>query len=204
MPIEAIVSDLGQVLLPFDTRKVWDRLVAASPVPEEALRRELGEAYRGLRFEVGGCDGGQFHAQLVARCGLRLSYPEFCVAWSDMFWEDPEVIALIRDTPVRQRILLSNTNCIHWEFIRERYPAVLEPFDRCLVSHECGLRKPEPAIYRHVIHQTGLPPERHLFIDDLDENVAAAREAGMDGIVHTDAASLARALASRGMIAAPP
>jgi len=49
------------------------------------------------------------------------------------------------------------------------------------------------------MRRTGLPPEAHLFIDDLAENVAAARALGMDGIVHTDAAALAEELARRGL-----
>ncbi|MBI3911406.1 MAG: HAD family phosphatase [Armatimonadetes bacterium] len=202
MPIEAMVSDLGQVLLPFDTRRVWERLLAACSVSEEEMRREHNEAFRALRFDIGGCSGEAFHARLVERCGLRLSYEQFCTAWSDMFWEDRDVIRLIHQAPVRWRILLSNTNCIHWDFIRERYGHVLTPFDRCLVSHQCGLRKPDPAIFRRVIAETGLPPNRHLFIDDMEENVLAARAVGMDAIAHTGSEALARALAERGL--SPP
>ena len=38
---------------------------------------------------------------------MRFSYEQFRQAWSDMFWEDPDVIELIAGAPVRHRLVLS-------------------------------------------------------------------------------------------------
>jgi putative hydrolase of the HAD superfamily len=136
---------------------------------------------------------------MVERTGLRLPYEAFCVAWSDMFWEDEAVLRLISEAPVEKRYLLSNTNDIHWRFIRERYPHVLKAFDRLLVSHELGLEKPDAAIYEGVIRDSGYAPEEHLFIDDIAENVEGARAVGMDAVLHTDSENLWREFVSRGL-----
>jgi putative hydrolase of the HAD superfamily len=51
-------------------------------------------------------------------------------------------------------------------------------FSSCYV----GLRKPGVEIYRRAIDILGTPPERILFIDDRQENVDGAMQAGMKGI----------------------
>jgi putative hydrolase of the HAD superfamily len=117
-----------------------------------------------------------------------------------MFWEDPDVIELIVRAPVQHRLVLSNTNAIHWDWVRKQYGHVLDRFDGCLVSHECGVEKPDAEIYRMAMRQTGLPAAAHLFIDDLVENVEGARAVGMDTVLHTDAASLREAFRQRGLV----
>lgn len=197
--IRVIVSDLGKVLLPFEVERAWEAVRPHFGIAPEEARNAFRALHGETRFGCGGCDGVEFHRQLVGRTGLRLPYEAFCEAYSDMFWEDAEVLRLIAEAPVESRYLLSNTNDIHWQFIRRQYPHVLEPFDHLLVSHELGLEKPGAAIYEWVIRHSGRRAEEHLFIDDIAENVEGARVVGMDGIVHTDAENLRREFAARGL-----
>lgn len=68
-------------------------------------------------------------------------------------------------------------------------------FDATVISGEVGVRKPDPAIYRHACDAIGVAPEFCAFVDDLEHNVEVARKLGMLGIVHTgDDAATARAL----------
>jgi putative hydrolase of the HAD superfamily len=68
-------------------------------------------------------------------------------------------------------------------------------FSSCYV----GLRKPEPAIYRRALEILGCPPERVLFIDDREENVAGGLAAGMRAIRFTDADALRGELEQLGV-----
>ncbi len=52
-----------------------------------------------------------------------------------------------------------------------------------VVSYEEHLLKPDAAIYHRICEKYGLPPEECLFFDDRKENVEAAIQAGMHGIV---------------------
>lgn len=52
-------------------------------------------------------------------------------------------------------------------------------FDRVLASHHLGVRKPKPAFYESLCAELELVPGAVLFVDDRDDNVAAAREAGL-------------------------
>jgi len=69
-----------------------------------------------------------------------------------------------------------------------------------LSSCYLGLRKPDIAIYRHALDILGRPPERILFIDDREENTAAAQQAGMKSIVFQGAAALRQELVSLGVL----
>jgi putative hydrolase of the HAD superfamily len=55
-------------------------------------------------------------------------------------------------------------------------------FDVSLSSCYVGLRKPGAAIYQRALDILGRPAKRILFIDDREENVAAAASAGMKTI----------------------
>lgn len=195
--IQAIITDLGQVLLRFDSAPGWEKIRAACDHPE--ARARFQEVYREARIGCGQTEPEPFFRRAAAAMGMRMSYDEFCVAWSDMFWEDPEVIELISQAPVQHRLVLSNTNAIHWDWITTHYDHVLARFDGCLTSHECGVEKPDAAIYRIAMEHTGLPPEAHLFIDDLADNVEGARAAGMEAVLHTDTASLREEFRRRGL-----
>jgi HAD superfamily hydrolase (TIGR01509 family) len=62
------------------------------------------------------------------------------------------------------------------------------------------LRKPDLVIYKRALDILGRPPERILFIDDREENVAGAEAVGMKGIRFEGAEALRSELAKLGVI----
>ncbi|WP_354670888.1 HAD family phosphatase [Actinomadura sp. DC4] len=91
-----------------------------------------------------------------------------------------EVLRKARAAGVRT-CLLSNS----WG---NTYPRELfaELFDQVVISGEVGLRKPDPAIFRHALDLLGLPSEECAFIDDIEHNTNAAERLGIVGVHHTD------------------
>lgn len=91
-----------------------------------------------------------------------------------------DLVADVRERGVRTA-LLSNS----WG---ENYPQELwqVPFDALVISGREGLRKPEPEIFRLTAERLGLVPQQCVMVDDLPENVEAARAVGMIGLHHTD------------------
>lgn len=63
-----------------------------------------------------------------------------------------------------------------------------------LSSCYLGLRKPDAAIYARALDILGRPAERILFIDDRQENVAAAQDAGLVALQFEGAEALRRDL----------
>jgi biotin operon repressor BirA-like protein len=58
-------------------------------------------------------------------------------------------------------ILISNTNRLHYEYIRRTYP-ILRAFDHVVLSYKLKTRKPEPAIYRAALRLSGVPPSARV------------------------------------------
>lgn len=77
--------------------------------------------------------------------------------------------------------VLSNMSREFIDFLRRADVYAL--FDGEVVSCEEGTVKPEPRIYRILLDRYGLDPAQTLFIDDRAANIAAAREAGIDGFL---------------------
>ena len=88
-------------------------------------------------------------------------------------------------------VLLSNTNSFHIQWIRNYLKKEhgvhnweADYFDKVFYSHEVLCRKPEYNIYKHVMEQLTCRADDIIFIDDLKENILAARAIGWYGIVH--------------------
>ena len=82
---------------------------------------------------------------------------------------------------LRPRFLLaalSNSNELHWDRNTNDI-GVTELFEVAISSHQVGLCKPDPAIYRLALDRLRVSPDAVLFFDDLKPNVTAASALGI-------------------------
>jgi HAD superfamily hydrolase (TIGR01509 family) len=198
--IDAVVSDLGNVLLFFDNTIFFRRMAASTARTVEEIRRVTEDNTALLaRFECGRMSPREFYEYARGLFDARATFEEFFAAYTDVFVPNPPAIeALRRLKPGRRMALLSNTDVRRWTFIKSRFPEILF-FDAYALSFEAGVMKPDPAIYRRALAGVGVEPERAVFIDDLAENVEEARRLGMAGIHVTPGTDLAAELAKFGL-----
>ena len=86
--------------------------------------------------------------------------------------------------------ILSNMQEHTWEYLRTTHDC----FNLCtgvIVSCEAQLIKPDPEIYAHLCKRFSLVPSECIFIDDMAENIDAARRCGwhaeqVEKIEHAD------------------
>ncbi|CAE8621574.1 unnamed protein product [Polarella glacialis] len=52
-------------------------------------------------------------------------------------------------------------------------------FDHFIESAVAGMRKPDPAFYRHALQVIGCQPEEVVFLDDIGKNLKPAAEMGI-------------------------
>lgn len=102
------------------------------------------------------------------------------------------MIAFLRELKVDRglRLAMLTNNVREWEARWRAMLPVDELFETVVDSAFVGMRKPDPAIYTLTLDRLGLEPQQCVFVDDIDVNIAAARELGMHAIhfVDTDAA----------------
>jgi epoxide hydrolase-like predicted phosphatase len=69
-----------------------------------------------------------------------------------------------------------------------RYAKVMAAFEQVIISAEEGMRKPQMEIYQRAVQRLGVLPHEAVFVDDVLENVEAAKRVGLEAI-HFNAVS---------------
>ncbi len=188
--VKAVFFDIGNVLLRFSSRQVIARVAMAVKHHPLKLARYLWSSNIGERIERGEVGGDELYGIFQKELGFQGTFAQFRMLWCDHFTLDRGSYALLKRTTKRvPTYLLSNTNALHIDFIKERYefPSLVRG---AILSHEVGLRKPDPAIYRKALALSGTAAEETVFVDDLKPNVDAAAKLGLIAIRFKDAESL--------------
>jgi putative hydrolase of the HAD superfamily len=152
------------------------------------------------RLETGLVEPRAFFQDLRQSLDLRLDYDDFCAIWNGIFAEPLIPESLLAGLAARYRLLLlSNTNALHFEMLRERYRFLLRHFHSLSLSHEVHAAKPSPAIYRAAIERAGCLPGECFYTDDIPAFVEAGTAMGLDAVRFENLAQLQRELAARGI-----
>jgi putative hydrolase of the HAD superfamily len=195
---KAIVFDLGRVLVDFDFERWFQALEGVCPHDAAEIRRRIAATDLVERFETGLIEPPDFVAQLSRLLVLDIDYAAFCQLWSGIFTDPLVPEAMLEALAARYRLLLlSNTNAIHYEMIRENYPMLRHFHDRIL-SYEVHAMKPRREIFQAALERCGCRPEECFYTDDIAAYVEAARRLGMDAVQFESLAQLERELKARG------
>ena len=199
--IKAIIFDLGRVIVPFDFDRGYARIAALTGIPAAEISGRIRVTGLVERFERGELARADFVSQLSQHLTLTSTDQEFCELWNCIFLPDTLIPESLLEGLRRSHrlLLLSNTNSIHFQMARKNYP-LLRHFDSYVLSYEVGMMKPAPQIYREAIARAGCLPQECLFIDDLEINVAAARQEGMDAEQFVSLDKLEKDLRARSLV----
>ena len=179
-PITAITFDLGNVLVRVDHLRFCRRLAALTALSPQEVYAQVFESALEPGYDTGRISSREFYQRVTAHFGVALPYSRFCELWCDLFDPMEGMAELVRHLASSFPLfLLSNTNALHFDYIKERFGLILEPFRAFILSYRVGSRKPEPAIYQSLIRQAGRPPEEILFLDDKVSFVEGALNQGL-------------------------
>ncbi|MFP4385471.1 MAG: HAD family hydrolase [Spirochaetia bacterium] len=196
-----LVFDLGNVLITVEKERTRDNLNAVRPGAGDRFVRLLRDRPEWEEYlETGRWTPDEFLRKAVTGLGGIVTEEKIARAYADIFRINDAAVSLLPELKKRYPLyLLSNTNAIHAERGFLEYP-FLSNFDELIMSHQVGAVKPDPDIYRYVENRTGQPPEAHLLIDDLPENIRGALDRGWDGVRFTGYADLIKAFHRRGIL----
>jgi epoxide hydrolase-like predicted phosphatase len=138
------------------------------------------------RFERGEITAAEYGADLFQRAqeaNVQLDFGSLADMMSRLEIHDVVIdrVRTLRAEGYRTGLITNNVKEASKQW-REMVP-VDELFDVIIDSSEVGMRKPNPAIFRHALELLGTPPERAVFLDDAAGNVAGAQAAGLHGIL---------------------
>ena len=184
--IKAVVLDIGSVL------EVIDDAVFPGPA-EQRLALAPGSVLAAADFEgdpgLGEITEDQVRGHWQRRLGLSDSQAADLMA---DYWRwyvgtlDQRLVdwfAGLRGRGLKTAIL---SNSASGAREAERHWGFEEMTDDIVYSHEVGLSKPDPAVYALTADRLGVRGREIVFLDDVPENVDAARAAGWHAVLHED------------------
>jgi putative hydrolase of the HAD superfamily len=200
MTISAFIFDFGNVICSFDVRIFFVRAQRYSSFSPDDLLVALTRSHETMRkYETGLMTSEEFYQRICSACRLTVSREDFITAYTTIFTPIPSTHALIRELRPRHKLgLLSNTN--EWHFEYGIKPVEVFPlFDTVTLSYQVKAMKPAREIYMDALGKLGVRPEECVYIDDLEDNVTAARELGMRAFRFTSGEELRDELMQLGV-----
>lgn len=171
--------DIGNVLVDFEFMKQLEGIADGSgQLVEMPTERDL-EMQDAV--ERGRINDGEFVAYLNEAKGMSWAVKDLINVWRGTYTLNETGWGLLQDA-VRAGVpvyLLSNLAHHHTHALEGNWPGFFNDVTGRFFSYEMGLRKPEPEIFRQVIDGLGTRGGQCFFVDDLIENVEAARSEGI-------------------------
>ena len=182
--VRAVVFDLGGVLIEVDPERCFRFWSEHSTSTAESLRPRfvIDEPYE--RHERGEIEFSEYAAHLRRRFAIELDDSLMREGWNALLGDAlPGAVDAIAQASRRYPcFLFSNSNAVHQATWSEAQRELLAPLRGQFVSSDLGLRKPELPAYKKVAKLAGFAPGELMYFDDLEQNVTAARRAGLQAI----------------------
>ncbi len=185
--IEAIVFDLGGVIIDLDFQRSFDQFSTLSGKSPETIRKGIFDSGILHQYEKGDYTDEEFLVEIeriFMLKGDRLAIEQAFLAL--LLNIPPARIELIRNLSKKYRVfILSNTSSIHYKEVNAilkrdtGYEHLDLLFEKVFLSFELGLLKPHQEIYKAVLEQALLDPQHTLFLDDNVDNLRGASSLGI-------------------------
>lgn len=200
--INWFIFDLGNTLIKLAYERVLENIRRDAAISRDDLVDILERpgGYRDL--ERGSITFHDFYEFMCDKAGYRASIGQFHAVWSD-FFDGPisgveELLERVRE---KYRVaFLSNSNEVHAEVIPRKFSTLFQKDDRFIFSYRFKVAKPDPEMFRRALEVIGALPHHAVYVDDLVENVLAARSVGIMAFQFTDVASLTKQLESEQVL----
>ncbi|MBR5579091.1 MAG: HAD family phosphatase [Lachnospiraceae bacterium] len=182
--IKNIIFDMGNVLLKFDP---WISLnyYCKNEEEKQIIFKELFKGPEWIMGDEGKLTNGQRYEYVKNRVPEELHRTlKLVVENWDMCMKEvagaKEFVHEMKEKGYRCYVL-SNACNRFYHYFPASYDLGL--FEKIIVSSDLKMIKPNKEIYRHLLSACSLEAEECLFLDDVEENVEAAKAEGIRGIV---------------------
>ena len=185
--ITTVVFDLGGVLIDWDPRYLYRKLMAEEEI--EPFLAEVGF----FAWNHAQDAGGPWHDAVEALATKHPHRRELIAAFPERFPETlggpiEETVALLDElhrAGTTKLLALTNWSSETFPVARATF-GFLESFEGIVVSGDEGVAKPDAVLFRTLIDRYALVPNETVFIDDSAANVEAAAQLGLVALHFTD------------------
>lgn len=194
--------DLGNTLIKLAYERVLGNVCRDAGVSRDELV-EILEQPGGYRdMERGAITFREFYDFLCDKAGYRGTLLDLRAVWVDFFdGFMPGAETLLERIREKYRVaFLSNSNEIHADLVPRQFASLFRKDDRFIFSNRFRVAKPDPEIFRRALEVIGALPQHVVFVDDLMENVTAARSVGIQSFQFVDAEQLTGELRREGLL----
>lgn len=194
--------DLGNTVIKLAYERVIDSIIRDANVDRDGLLEVFDQRGGYRELERGSVTFWDFYEFLCDRAGYRGDIRRFREVWSDFFdGPMPGIEEVLERVRARYRVgFLSNSNEVHAELIPRKYATLFRRDDRFIFSYRFRIAKPDPEMFQRALEILGAQPEQVVFVDDLIENVTAARGVGLAAYQFKDSGTLLRDLEKDGLL----
>ena len=197
--IEAVFLDLGNVLAFHDDPVLFQRMSAWGGAAPDQIRERMLALWESINRGTLAGDDLRREVCRVAGSDAPMDPEAFFDLWNCYFRIHHEVWPMVEALFGKVKVLLlSNTNEIHWRYLKQLFPQFAR-FDGLVLSHELMLAKPDSEIFQVALRRAKVRPENAAYFDDVPRFVAAACALGIHGRVFTDAPTFRTQLAELGL-----
>ncbi len=198
--IKIIVFDLGGVLVELDYNQFLINISEEFNITiEEIVDNIDSETHK--KYMKGILSTEEYVDITCKKYNHSISFDRFKELWTTILKGQNDPVAQIV-TNLQQNYemaLLSNVDPWHFTYCKNNYP-IVSTFQKKFLSYEQQMLKPDPVFFQYVVNELNYSPEQCLFIDDLEENVQAAKEVGYQTIQFKNASQLYRNLTNLNLI----
>lgn len=184
MKYRHIVFDFGNVLGRFDEDYILGKF-CKNEADFPLLKKAIFENWQAL--DAGSIDYEEnvAHAMTLVPEYLQETVFRFFQDWNKYLTPLTQTWELVRELKSKgySLYILSNAS-VNFAEHAGQYD-ITQEFDGIVFSAVIQMLKPNPDIYRYLFDTYHLDPSDCFFVDDLEENIAAAGSLGMEGIVFT-------------------
>lgn len=176
--IKVIIFDLGGVLFTNGTKQFIEMVSQRYGVEKEKVREvmdgELGSLYREAKITR-----EEFWQKVIEALRIQANSDELEKTWIHEYELIEGTRDLVQELSKKYKVyFLSDNVKERIDYISKRYN-FLTWFEGGVFSHEVGIRKPNPEIYKLVLEKAQVNANEAVFIDDKPSLLVPAKEMGM-------------------------
>ena len=184
--ITTLIFDFGGVLIDLDINQCILNFNRLGLENVEQYLNNFAQSGFFMQLEKGQISAAEFRNETRKLTPNKLTDTQIDEAWCSFLLEIPEekLEMLIELRKKFRVVLLSNTNIIHFPnseklLFTNKGRQLSEYFDRCYLSYEMKMAKPDLQIFKNILASENVQPNECLFLDDGLKNTLQAQKLGI-------------------------